>query len=110
MRKMGQTAEPRLLRLRGRTDHRVLEDAIAEIKQGDYPEWRVVRESDSKGGGSGGRQVLAAVASLIFGMFNQPSGASGRTIVVEHAPTGRQETVTFDSLGEANGLPLWNRA
>lgn len=106
--KKGQAPEPPLLSLQGRVDHQALEDAVAGIQGGAYPGWRVVSDART-GGARGWGHTLAALAGSVFGMFNQPSSAPGRAIVVEHAPTGRQETVRFDYLGEANGAPLWSR-
>jgi len=102
------TDAPPLLSLRGRIDHGVLEDALVEVQRGAYPDWRFVRQSRSTGS-TGGRHIIAALLAAVFGMFNQPSSAPTRTIVLEHLPTHRETTLTFDYLGEANGLPLWGR-
>ncbi len=102
------TDAPSLLSLRGRIDHTMLEDALAEVQQGVYANWRFVRES-RRAGSTGGRHIVAALLAAVFGMFNQPSSAPTRAIVLEHLPTHRETTLTFDYLGEANGLPLWGR-
>ncbi len=109
MKRRQQEPEPTLLSLQGRVDHKALEDAVAAIKRDAYPGWRLVSDTRT-GASSGWRHTLAALAGTVVGMFNQPSSAPGRAIVVEHVPTKRQATVRFDYLGEANGAPLWGRA
>lgn len=109
LRKHAPAAEPPLLSLHGRIDHQVLEDAVAAVERGDYPEWCIMRDTHSTGVTSW-RHTLAALASTVIGMFNQPSSGPQRIVVVEHTPTQRQASLRFDYLGEANGLPLWGRA
>jgi len=108
MERKEQAPEPSLLSLRGRVDHQALEDAVAGVKDGGYPGWRIVSDARSDGS-SGWWHAVAALLTTVFGMFNQPSSAPGRVIVVEHTPTKRRATLRFDYLGEANGLPLWGR-
>ncbi len=104
-----QTPEPPLLLLQGRVDHEALEHAVAEVKDGAYPDWRLVSDARTEAA-FGWRRTLAALAGSVVGMFNQPSSGPGRAIMLEHTPTGRRATVRFDYLGKVNGAPLWGRA
>lgn len=103
---------PTLLTLRGRIDDRVLEDAIAVIVHGHVPGWRVIQDStDTQKAMSAWRQWLSTIGTLISASSSSGSTTPTqiRTIVLEHQPQRRTETLKFKNLGEYNGASLWAR-
>lgn len=105
----GQISEPPLLSLSGRIDDNQLDAAVSIIEQGAYPEWRILRESRQDRGWSWA-QALGAAMTLASSLLVNPPVAPIRTIVVEHIPTQRRETLAFEFLGRTKGLRYWRRA